>query len=532
MNTTHNFSICPRCGAPTEKSITWSGAPSEFWYSCTYCNTHINTYQPQEHQFKFHQDAHRTKGNFGAYGTGKTLTSRQEFYKHLFLTPNGVTLIGANISHQYEQTIKRDIEQDLPKSFIRAYNAQKSYYDFNNGHRLLFRPLDDQGKLRSLNLTMFIILEASEVDSEIYHQLKTRLRNSAAQITSEEIDPDTKLPKVLFDWRSGIIESNPDSGWIRTDVLLRSSLIVKHPLVTEKFRVHISQADPNISAHVTPTKANRYLPKTYYEEQSVGKPSWWIRRYLDGSFSYAEGLVYPSAMSHIVTTFAPDRRWKRLIAFDYGLSDAACLLFGAVDDKEGILYIYKELRAYDRSVEQLAALYFQGANDIPAGGLWGSPLIDPKSGPKRDYNKKTLADHFMEYGIYFKPGAVSVDARVYRMNTYFEKGRLKIMDCCTYLIDELRDYKFPDKKVGAIVSDKPVDKNNHSINAVEWICMELPKDPAQLQLGSADLNGNPLLTESKLGAVDVNSLPWNLADGPDLSKNEDVYGLGYDSYLF
>ena len=39
------------------------------------------------------------------------------------------------------------------------------------------------------------------------------------------------------------------------------------------------------------------------------------------------------------------------------------------------------------------------AEDIPAGGYYCTPILDPKSGAKRDYNKKTLYDHFMDYGI-------------------------------------------------------------------------------------------------------------------------------------
>jgi hypothetical protein len=87
-----DFSKCPRCGAPTEKSTSFSGAESEFWYNCTRCNTYINTYIPMPHQEAVHKDSHRFVGNFGGYGTGKTTTSREEVYKHLFLTPRGTPL--------------------------------------------------------------------------------------------------------------------------------------------------------------------------------------------------------------------------------------------------------------------------------------------------------------------------------------------------------------------------------------------------------------------------------------------------------
>lgn len=528
---TYNYNNCPRCGASTRPSKTLSGAPSVFWKECMICNTYINTYRPMPHQAAVHKDDHTFVGNFGGYGTGKTMTSMEEFYKHLFLTPNGNTLIGANITQQYEQTIKRDIEADLPVAFVKDVSTQKSYIDFINGHRLLFRPLDDEGKLRSLNLSMFIIVEASEVDAEIYAQLKTRLRNMAPtkQAVKDGVpqfhtdEHGNQLPLIEFAWHKGIIESNPDSGWIRNDVLLASDNIQKHGNIEDTYAVMEEQRDEATSSHVASTDSNAFLPpdpQTFIKNICKNKPSWWVRRYVQGSFSYAEGLVYPKAMDCVIPDFDIPRQWLRVIAFDYGLSDDSVFLFGAIDEKEGLVYIYKELRDNNRSVEELAQLYFQGCQDIPSGGIYGQPIIDPKSGPKRDYEKKTLGDHFLEYGINFKPGAVSVDARVFRTNTYIESGRLKIFQSCAGLIKELQDYKYPNRKLGSSRhSDKPVDKNNHAINPLEWIVMELPADPRLVLHDVYNRHGESLSDARHKRAA----LPWALQDEEDNFSEEDAF---------
>ena len=182
---------CPRCGAPLVQTEAMSGAPSEFWLECTKCNAYVNTYKPQPHQEAVHRDPHLYVGNFGGYGTGKTLTSRQEIYKHCFLTPNANVLVCANIAAQYEQTIKRDIENDLPKRFVKHVSIQKGYIDLINGARIMFRPLDDVDKLRSLNLSMFVMVEASEIDPEAFQQLKTRLRNLAASKPKKDMAGNT-----------------------------------------------------------------------------------------------------------------------------------------------------------------------------------------------------------------------------------------------------------------------------------------------------------------------------------------------------
>ena len=181
-----DFSRCPRCHSLTQPATSFSGNESEFWKECLKCNTFINTYIPQEHQAAFHEDAHRFVGNFGGYGSGKTLTSRQELYKHIFITPKGNSLVGANVQSQYEQTIKRDIEADLPASFFAGHSLQKQFYDFQNDHRLMYRPFDDPNKLRSYNLTMFVIIEASEVKQESFTQLKARCRNTRATVPKRD----------------------------------------------------------------------------------------------------------------------------------------------------------------------------------------------------------------------------------------------------------------------------------------------------------------------------------------------------------
>lgn len=500
-----DFSRCPRCGAETKKAITFSGTESEYWYECTRCNTFINTYIPQGFQRAVHQDSHRFIGNFGGYGSGKTTTSREEIYKHLFLTPKANILVGANVASQYEQTLKRDIEADLPVSFLSDYSTQKQYYDYVNGARIMYRPFDDPEKLRSYNLTMFLIMEGSEVKADTLTQLKSRLRNTAACTFEKDENGNIKhriaengvpIPLLKANWMKGMIESNPDPGWVKQEILTKSDVIFKHGNIPDVYSVLESERDPAISSHVTASSANEFLPPTFIQDLTKNKPPWWVSRYVFGSFLYAEGLVYPSAMKYVVESFEVPKNWIRICAYDYGLSDDSVFIFGAIDDLHNILYIYKEVRTNNRSVKDLAEMFLEAAKDVPVGGWYCSPIIDPKSGPKRDYDKKSLADHFADYGVYFKPGYISLDARIYRLNTYFECGQIRIMDCCQGLIKELREYKFPQKSINDTkLADKPEDKNNHGINPLEWIVMELPADPKNMCKGVYDRRGRQIIDD-------------------------------------
>ena len=471
------------------------------------------------------------------YGTGKTTTSREEFYKHAFITPHGNTLIGAHILPQYEQTIKRDIEKDIPKAFIENVSAQKAYVDLINAHRLMYRPLDDADKLRSYNLSMFIIVEASEVDGEIFTQLKTRLRSSAAILPKRDAKGNiiykrignATVPVEATNWTKGIIESNPDSGWLKRHVLEVSSQIYRHGNTMDKVEPDPEIADPAISSHICASDANPYLPKDFKNNLIKNKPLYWVARYFYGSFSYAEGLVYPAAAQCICETFQVPAHWRRICAFDYGLNDDSAWVFGAVSPKENVLYIYKEIVINNRNIRELADLFKEGSRDIAPGNWICPPIIDPKSAPKRDYEKKSLADHFLEYGIVFKPGFVNLDARIYALNTYFESGRLKIMDCCKYLIKELKDYKFQERTLtNDAVSAKPVDKNNHAINPLEWIVMELPKDPANLVHGVYNRHGINVEDEAVQRTDSIAYGTFALMD-TEPEQNDNVYEM--EDYL-
>lgn len=516
---------CPRCGSGFKTTLAMNGGPSEFWKECTNpsCNTYLNTYVPQAHQAAFHKDNHTFVGNFGGYGSGKTLTSREEIFKHIFLTPNGNTLIGANVASQYEQTIKREMEADIPAAFIRTVNTQKGYVDYINGHRVMYRPYDDPEKLRSYNLTSFLIVEASEVKQQSFTQLKTRLRNLAATVPQTDSEGNilfrtaengVKVPLIDHNWQKGIIESNPSAGWIKNDVLTVSSDIYKHGEIVDEYDVDPDVADPAISTHVTSTSANEFLPDNFIANNVKNKPMWWVNRYIYGSFLYAEGKVYPKSNTCVCDDFEIPKHWRRIVAFDYGLSDDAVFLAGAVDMEKGILYIYDECRSNDNNIETLSKMFFDFTSDIPVGGWICPPIIDPKSGPKRDYDKKSLSDHFLDYGISFIPGFINVNARVFRLNTYFESGKIKIMRKCKALIHELDEYKFKaDESVASGYTGKPVDKNNHGINALEWITMELPANPGDLLFGVYGKNGvdltKPLAEDSKKAAY------WALAEDED-----------------
>ena len=484
---------CPRCNSPMKVCKAVSGSPSKNWVECTshICPTYINCYIPLYHQAVIHSDPARYKILAGGYGSGKTEADNQESQKHIMITEGGRTLFGAPVYNQLKPTLKKDFENDWPAAFVRRESKQEAILEMVNSHELLYRSFDDPHKLRSLNLSAARILEASGTKYSTFTQLMNRLRNDAALLYEYDeegdvvYDFDEKMnewrPRVLANWLSISMETNPDPGWVNTKGLLESNRIYLYGDSTKDQQYEVENPVMNLSTHIIPTESNIYLPPNFEEEQCSGKPEWWRQRYFKGSFLYAEGMVYPNFMNAIVDDFDVPRTWKRIIAMDYGIRDATHFVFIAIDDKNHIAYAYDELRITDADIKTISQRYKEKLRNIPPTSLLRTPVMDGISRNKRlatDVEKR-LHHLFEDEGLLFDPAQMNLDARILQVNTLINLGQLKFFKYgVRELIREGKDYKFPERELDKHkkTDDKPIDKNNHGMNALEFGCMELPRN--------------------------------------------------------
>jgi len=490
---------CPRCGEPMRSATSIIETTCKNWYKCSdyRCHTYLNTAQLLPHQYKIAKDPSRRLGVFGGYGSGKTFIGYLMDQKHALITPKGETLIGADTLVQLENTIRKDFEGDFPIDFVRSYNRQKNKITLENNHIIYWRPLADEGDIRSYNLTRAHILEASETKYDSYIQLQSRVRNDAAVIPQRDSkgvplmiwnEEEHKYEKkIKHQWLQTVIESNPDSGWIRTDVVLKSGKIYIYEDESEEQEYHNNPGEvlDFMSTHIIPTKANYHLPATFAKDLAAGKPAWWIKRYLKGSFQYSEGLVYPHWGDRIIPDFDIPHHWPRTVGYDYGLRDNSHFVFGAFDFQgehfgHPALFFFAELVRNNANIRQLAEEYKRHLRiHVPNTSLYSMPVMDGRSFTKRtatDENK-TLGKLFADYGCFFKAAQMNLDARVLKFNQmiedaqvyFFEEGFAKANE-------EGKSYKFPDRTLGNYKKndDKPEDKRNHGINAAEFVIMEVP----------------------------------------------------------
>src|SRR5690625_2423487 len=109
-----------------------------------------------------------------------------------------------------------------------------------NGFRIYAVSSDQEEKLRSLNVGLCHIEEASAIKESIYAQLQTRMR-----------DPFTKV-KTMF------VCTNPDLNWVK-------STFVDNEKRKDSRHPEHKDYNPFIHCFIWATRLNKYLPDNFEE---------------------------------------------------------------------------------------------------------------------------------------------------------------------------------------------------------------------------------------------------------------------------
>ena len=440
---------------------------------CNVCNAALIDYRPLPHQQEYHQDTHTFKAIFGAYGSGKTTTAVLELIRHVLSVPNGLSAMLAPTMQMLQETSYATLMQYLPHSFIEheVRTRGKEEIILTNGHKILLLPSNSADKLRSLNLSAFYLEEASNAKYDVFTELTARTRNQAALKDGKN--------KLL-----GIICSNPDVGWVRTEILYKSDQVIAAD--DRVYPRDEDQYNPFMSTHLHSSYQNTYLDPDFQVRISRGKPDWWVARYIHGSFDYAEGAVYPTFTQAIVDPFFIPHHWKRLFSVDFGLRDPTVMLAAAVDPVENMLYIYDEYYQTEQPVNVNAKAMQELLSRVPAGLIHGQIIADPAGAKRSGATKRSYFNHYAEYGLWFQEGNNNLEAGIAKVYTYLSLGRLKVFSNCIHTIKEGRGYRYKQDDLDQQKNrgEKPVDANNHAMDALRYMVMELPDDPENL---SADV---------------------------------------------
>lgn len=452
---------------------------------CPNCGAIQLTYEPQDYQEPLHQvpyvdifDSETGKsvtriqiiGVFGGYGSGKSKASIQEFFIRALENPGGTGVFTAPTLSQLKKTTLTVFFEEvcppvlLDKSFGNSgYNKTDGEIRLINGFRIYTVPSDDEDKIRSLNVGLVHIEEASGIKRSIFDQLLSRMRDQKVK------------NKAIF------VCSNPDLGWV-------NEVLVKNEERKDPNHPEHSMYNPAIVTFIWPTWLNKRLPPDFIEVNTRGKPDWWIERYINGSFKHSEGMVYPNVARCFRTSaeFGPILpEWERFVTMDFGLTNPTAILFHAIDHTTGTVITYDEHYYAGKTVPWHVKHIKPKLDAIPHGRLWfmvADPSIKNEKDPQTGKSVQAL---YQEYGIYWSLGNNKIEAGILKVNSYIERGKWIILtDKCPNLAREIINYKWPEVTMDNLNEnrpEKPIKANDHACDSVRYGFMRLPDDPDRLK---------------------------------------------------
>lgn len=473
------------------------------------------------------------------HNSGKSKSNIEKIISHLVLIPNARVVVAARTYPAIEGTFVKDFFSVMPQRLLRRKNEMKHEWVFTNGSELIIRSFDDPTKLRGINATMFVLLEASNIMYEGFELAQNRVRNTAAMVpefnaSGEPVfkyDEKSKSMRPVYahDARKILIETNPDSGWVKTKFLVDSATVSYYGSAhKEGYRMN-AKLDPNKFTLVMATDANPYLPEGFIEEQTRGKSPAYIQQFFYGSFNFSENLVYPNVGARVVQPhpLPPefDEQGKRalwyVIGLDYGINDALAIVYGAYSSITKKIYFFDELYEHGLNIADAVAKHRDKMKlyGITNQKLMMLPLFDGRSYNKREANLQTIGALFNAEGLYFTPSFTYNDARIVKFNGIINDEQIEIFSNMVCYIEEVTNYKFKPNKDGTI-SDKPVDKNNHAINAGEFIIMALPINLNNFNMSAYVPQGTIHMHDTEEGRNnDLNRQTFNPYQGGSTNDN-------------
>ena len=165
------------------------------------------------------------------------------------------------------------------------------------------------------------------------------------------------------------------------------------------------------------------------------------------------------------------------------MRNPTALPFGAIDPDKGELIIYNEYYEPNRLLPDHAKHLKPLIDEIPAG-LLQFMVADPSIKNKTDVMQgKSVQGLFQEYDMFFQLGNNNIEAGLLRVNSYIERGRMKVYYTCVNIVREHLNYKYPEVDIDddKNLDEKPVKKDEHSCDALRYLCMRLPEDPDMLK---------------------------------------------------
>lgn len=418
----------------------------------------ISGYRPYEIQVKFHKSEHAGTIVLGGNRGGKTVAGAAETVwrlrgSHPYKAVKDPPIYGRGSAVDIEQGLNKimlpEIARWLPPSLLLNGSWEDSY----------------SRQSRILNLS-----NGSFMDFLTYEQEAEKHAGTSRDFVWFDEEP----PEHIFN--EDILRLADVSGqWFLTMTPVMGMTWIYHKF----YRPLMEEGDEGADLLIlmAPSEDNPYLPEGAVDEitRGMSDEEKQARRY--GKFMAASGLIYPSFKEGINTISPIDIKGLKtpiIAALDHGLRNPTAWLWLTVDS-EGRIVVFHEYYEAERTVREHAnaiKLWEQTTLPYPVDYRVGDPSIAQRSAITGGSIQEEYADH----NIYLGLGNNDVKYGINRTRQYIDNSGLFITDDCSFLIRELRSYRWATYSTRKsndtrASKDNPNKINDHALDALRYgIC--------------------------------------------------------------
>ena len=405
------------------------------------------TLLPKQKEFIFL--AERFSALCGGFGSAKTFAGCMKGLMLSAMFPGNSGLISRMTYPELRDSTRKTFFELLPPSWILDWNESYNTLVLKNGSQIIFRPIDDIRKQRSLNLGWFYIDQAEECSREDFLDLVGRLRHP--------------VPKQF-----GFVTVNPDG----------------HNWVWQEF---FKQEKPGYKGINSTTFDNPYLPEGYIQSLIEAYPKEWVDRFVYGSHEVKSGVILSEFSEDLmVDPFIIPPGWIKGRGMDWGVDKPTTKVSVALSD-DGTFYVFDCYAKAGEDPEGHADNILQRDIGIPYLMTKMDSTAWNKSGTTKDVSKLSVALQFIKAGIKMSPATRDFSGSLVNLKSLMKKGKVKFFrGHCNELVEEMVNWKW-----GRPVSGKesPAVGDDHLIDALRYIVYALTgrqSESAVVQTGNED----------------------------------------------
>lgn len=392
-------------------------------------NTEI-TLLPKQKEFIFAPD--RFACLSGGFGSAKTFAGCMKGIILSSLYPGNSGLVARETYPELRDSTRKVFMELVPTSWILDWNESFNTLLLKNGSQILFRPVDDIKKQRSLTLGWFYLDQAEEMQESDFLDLMGRLRHP--------------VPRQF-----GFMTVNPDGhNWVWKNFFNPKTALYK-----------------GINSR---THENPYLSDDYLE--SLKKyPKEWYDRFVLGSHDVRSGVILSEFTEDLVVDpFIIPHTWIKGRGMDWG-TDKPCTRVSVALGDDGVFYVFDCYGQSGKVPEEHAETILERDRGIAYQTTKMDSTCWNKTGTSKDQSKLSPAMQFIKAGIKMSPATRDFNGSLLNLKTLMKKGMVKFFrGQCDPLLEEIKMWKWGRPVAG---KENPAIGDDHYIDAMRYIIYSL-----------------------------------------------------------